>query len=44
MVGVGGGQRDQRTETGPKERMNRDIKVSAGLCLVVITFGTLVIR
>ena len=30
--------------SGPRERMDRDIKVSTGLCLVVSTFGTLGIR
>ena len=36
-----GEKRDQELVPGPKERTDRDIKVSAGLCLVVSTFGTL---
>ena len=39
LSGWCGEQRDQ--EPGPKERTDRDIKVSAGLCLVVSTFGML---
>ena len=39
LSGWCGGQRDQGT--GPKEKTDRDIKVSAGLSLVVSTFGML---
>ena len=41
LGGLCGEQRDQEPGTEHKERKDRDIKVSAGLGLVVSTFGTL---